>query len=65
MIFNKTKIIFISILFFLFILIILLIFYIFISLSGCGEQNIKIDDDFVCFYQKKDWNYIKNTYPGE
>ena len=65
MIFNKTKIIFISILFFLFILIISLIFYIFISLSGCSEQNIKIDDDFVCFYSKKDWNYIKNTYPDE
>ena len=65
MIFNKTKIIFISILFFLFILILSLIFYIFISLTGCSEQNIKIDDDFVCFYSKKDWNYIKNTYPDE
>ena len=65
MIFNRTKIIFISILFFLFILILSLIFYIFISLTGCSEQNIKIDDDFVCFYSKKDWNYIKNTYPDE
>ena len=39
--------------------------FVFIFLSGCGEQNIKIDDDFVYFYSKKDWNYIKNTYPDE
>ena len=34
-------------------------------MSGCSEQNIKIDDDFVYFYSNKDWNYIKNTYPNE
>ena len=67
MIFNGKKLAIISLLFFLFILIISLFIYVFGSVFGeqNKKKNIKIGDDFVRFYSKHDWNYIKNTYPDE